>query len=373
MTSTSTAENAMIVVSSRPPTGQLLEGEDAAVARLAAAVFGEMASTFRHGRPEVGRVLARKARACLRHLSGCLTARLVAAVAATDSARVATQEDSSMPGEVAVYDEYFGLGRALVLSPSEQVLSALPTMAAVATCLGHPRVPLQLDESAYLSEFMSDLLSSSSTDVPPLTGFAWAGQDESPLIPPLPRWKVGHRIYGLANRAAAHALDAAASEVMEGRPDGAAQQVRQASRRIRAITAAMELAASMSSLEYVRSVRLTMAPPETQFELTGAMNLDHAAYRTALGRFLASSGQPFAALRRESKALADARSAVLHADLYDLEHHIALTYRLVGDVPALDENDSASAVQSLRGMYQDRTSRYHPFFRTAPAHAAPTR
>lgn len=42
----------------------------------------------------------------------------------------------------------------------------------------------------------------------------------------------------------------------------------------------------------------------------------------------------------------------------------------MGDVAALDENETASAVQSLRGMYQDRTSDYHHLFRIAPAHTA---
>lgn len=373
MTGAPTAPTPSIVVSSTRTTGRLLDGEDAAVARGAAAVFGEMSRALRSGRPEQGLVLARKAQAYLGHLSCRAGAQLVPS--ATDSADVAAAEGSSISDEVAIYDTYFGLGRALELTTRQQLLSALPTMVAVATCLGQRRVPLQLDESAQLAEFIGELLGSSSTDVPPTTRLNWTNREDRPLVPPapLPRWKIGHRLYALANRAAAHALDAALNDITQGRPDSAAYHVRLASRRTRTITAAMQLAASMSSREYIQFVRPTMAPPDRPFELTGAINLDHAAYRAALARFLTAAGEPFAAMRRESEALADARSALLHADLNDLEQHIALTYRLVGDVAALDENETASAVQGLRGMYRHRTTRYHHLFRIAPAHAAPGR
>lgn len=373
MTGMPTAPTPSIVVSSTRTRGRLLDGDDAAVARGAAAVFGEMSRAFRGGRPELGLVLAGKARAYLGHMSGRTASQLVPSAA--DSANVAATEGSSISDEVAIYDTYFGLGRALNLSTSQQLLTALPTMADVAACLGHRRVPLQLDESAQLAELIGELLVSSSADIPPLTRLNWTDRQDVPLLLPAPllRWKIGHRMYALANRAAAHALDAALNDIVKGRTDSAAHHVRLASHRTRSITAAMQLAASMSSQEYVQLVRPTMAPPGTPFELTGAMNLDHAAYRAALARFLTVAGEPVAAMRRESDALADARSALLHADLNDLEQHIALTYRLVGDVAALDEHETASAVQGLRGMYQARTSSYHHLFRIAPAHAAPGR
>lgn len=198
-----------------------------------------------------------------------------------------------------------------------------------------------------------------------------APTSNAPIVPPTPtsetgqlgdleRWKVGHRVYGLANRSASSHLLLATQSIEAETYPAAVEHLTSASHAVRFMTAAMEFAASTSAHMYATVVRPTMHPPVLPLELTGAMNLDHAAYRGALDEFLVACPLTAAEATERSAVLADGRRQLLNADLADLEQHITIAFRLVGTSPALDEREHESAVMSLRALYRGRMDRFSP-------------
>jgi hypothetical protein len=183
------------------------------------------------------------------------------------------------------------------------------------------------------------------------------GPDARVWLHPLERWRLGHALYGLANRAAGATISEAAG-LYELDPDAAASKLRRAAELVETFTSAMELAASMSGDEYNEQVRPTMVPPALALALTGTQNADHATFRRSIAALLAELDQPFAELVRQHRPLAEARDRLLQADLIDLERHTVMTYRLVGSLPALDEDPGGSAVQALRALRTRRQAAY---------------
>lgn len=187
------------------------------------------------------------------------------------------------------------------------------------------------------------------------------------LFDPNMRWVVGHQLYGAANREATDLLHRVI-EILQDRnvaevDEVVASVIDRATAAIHAITATMRYAASLTPVIYGEQVRPTMAPPRCPNELTGGQNLDHAAYRAAIAGFLAQLGTGYNELARTAPQCARARDALLQADLYDLEEHVALTYALVGSAAAIDEHDHGSAVAALRRMLSARTAKYSPMLR----------
>ncbi|MGW8354301.1 Rieske 2Fe-2S domain-containing protein [Streptomyces wedmorensis] len=352
------ANEPLLVISSAPvDQSALLDGRRAELAYCAASAFREAAGALRGGTVrDDAKATLRGAYDLLGHLvdgTGELAAQAAAAAGSSD-----------LSDEVQIYDAYFGVARAAQLSAAPAVASAAPTLRALAADLLH--APLTPDDAAGLAEFAAGFLTTSRAEVShaPLVIREAIGEDQAlPACTPQTRWRLGHRVYALANRSAAAALAAAGTLLKRGDLTGTVAQLRQAVKHVRALTAAMHLAAAMSADSYRASVRPTMAPPALSIELTGAMNVDHASYRSALMTFLARYSTLHAEAKIHSPDLALSLEQVLHADLNDLEAHIGLTYRLIGEVPALDEHADGSAVQALRGLYLRRVVAYGPYLR----------
>lgn len=268
-------------------------------------------------------------------------------------------EAPTMADAVIVYDGFFGITRRPCLLAADVAVAAAPAVLDLAAAL--PTVPIPLDDRAVLARQAAELLRRGRH-----VGGMVIDVDSVPLRTPvdaLARWKLGHVFFGLASRSAAAGLRSAVGAFEEGDAASAASAVGAACEDVRAVTAGMELAAATSGRAYGGSIRPTMRPPALPIELTGFQNLDYADYKRQLAAFLQVFHQPYVELARMSPAVAIARDRLLHLDLTDLERHIALTYRLVGAVPALDEDPSGSAVQALRASYVRRLRAYGPLLR----------
>lgn len=340
-----------------------------AAVEQAASHLSAASRCFRTGADAAGRI------ECLRAHQGLELARVstaeqaYAVAAATDSRLVIESERPDLVEDTLVYDDYLRVRRTSTLAFADAVASNAPVFVDLAADLaGGVRIPA--DDAARLAAFAAATLDAPEDggDRPP----------ESPtsgeVIPycspdPLRRWKSGHRLYALANRAAARALDRAAEAWRSGDYAATSDALRDATDKLRVISAAMDWASAVSSAVYRDQIRLTMKLPD--LELTGSQNLDHFTFRTALRAFLDACPLPWREIRDIAESAAIARDGLLQADLHDLERHMALTYRLVGDSPALDEHDRGSAIMALRALYQRRTGSYLPMMRLGGLLAAP--
>lgn len=285
-------------------------------------------------------------------------------VPAHESAAIAHQEAGRGGPSCAGYDIAFRIRRHEKLSHDQAVLAAAPLFLRMLADL--PEASVTADDRVQLLAFAARFIggytagATPSARIQPVSSgpAAFPGRMHpqraalGPSLDPVRRWLLGHHLYALANRRAA-GLIRSATALITVDPPTAAVALSDAAAEVAALTAAMGLAAAMTAMEYGQLVRWTMSPPTVAEELTGAMNLDHRAYRASLTHLLTVvAGRPSNPQVRRGLA------QLLNADLYDLERHIELTYRLVGIGPALDQNDHASAVAVLRAMYFERSSRY---------------
>lgn len=279
--------------------------------------------------------------------------------AADESHKIRSVEAGEGTAHATIYDDYFGIVRVKSLAPDELRAAAAPLFATFLQDLAGV-LPVPDDVDALL-RFTSTIFSRELISLPATPRAE--NPDWMPLGP-VARWKLGHRVYAFASRAAAAELGSALTWLSSNQPGPAAGCINRAGEHLRAITAAMVHAAEISSPQYLSIVRPSMAAPPLDVELTGGMNLDYRAYKMAIVALVESvAGRTFRALARTSRALAFAIDDLLHVDLVDLERHIELTHRLVGARPALHENPGESAVQTLRAMYVERLRLYGPLLR----------
>lgn len=340
----------------RPTTEQL----------TAAAAFSSAALDIEEGRRAGAAAQLRRAAAVLERAQEqeqpqreSLHARCAA-----EHPAVAAQETTSEPHETVMYDGYFGMRRVFECSQDEQATAAVPVLAALARDM--QALAVTPDAKVALARFAARTLTNGVLSDEEDTG-------EGPAQDPLEaapegvaeeRWKHGHLLFSLANRRAAQMIEAARGACQRGRLSDAGPLLVEAARDVEAGTAAMELASALSRLQYSREVRPAMCPPRLAVALTGAMNVDHHALREAISGLVGTLHQPFEDLAASCREAALAREALLSADLSDLERHIALSWRLIGPGPALDEADGHSAVKALRSLYLRRLARYAQLMRT---------
>jgi len=274
---------------------------------------------------------------------------------------VATREMCQLVEDALVYDTYFGLRRVTCSSAAEQAIAAEAVLCDLARHL--PVLLLTLDAKAALASFAARTLGTCEDAAGAPDESACARSEQVVTLGVRERWKLGHLIYCLANRAAASGIERVVDALAAGDEQYACRLLNQATRDLEAASASMELAASCTAWEYCGQVRPTMHPPALEVALSGGLNADHRALRQAMSRLCVSLGETFSDLSDRSLELALARDGLLHADLSDLERHIVLTLRLVGSRPALDEPDEESAVQSLRALYLRRMLRYSTILR----------
>jgi hypothetical protein len=310
-----------------------------------------------------------------------LDAALEHAVVATR--RLATVTDRASPraeevGAVArspVHD-YFGV-RAAPLTPEQH---AAQTAAVVFRALADLRYALvdgavMAAEVAAVAAVLGRLLGGGQPDgqvADPVADRA-AGRAVAPvgLYEPrgdgLERWITVHHLYFLLNLYAAATVGEATAALAGGGPDpdGAAALLAEARIYVRGFTAGMVHSAAVPPGYYRDVVRPTMQPPAATKPLTGGLQPEHAAYRSAVRRLLEASPEPFWTLHGRHPCLASARDAFLEADLLDIERHAGVAEGLVGNAHSLVQREQApdNAVSTLRQMRHARAARYSTLMR----------
>lgn len=359
-------EKAAIVLPSSPAGADPdLPATVAGSLRAAGSAFGRSAEAFldeAHGL--AGQLLVTASGHLLAAARVCQDEGAAArsAAAAAHPGVVAKEAPNGMQRATLVYDEYFGLARAETATPLQVLVAAAPTVAGMALDLSRASISSDLKAALAREAALMASVAAPAGGLPNDAALP-ASPGRELELDPLVRWKIGHRLFGLTCRAVADTIRMADRSLARGDAEEAAAKLSEAAWRFYSVTAAMEYASACSSRSYVRSIRPTMAPPALAVELAGSMNLDYRVLKKSLMLLLGKLDRPYTALRRDTPALAVARDELLHADLADHEHHIALAFRLVGAQPALDETDQGSAVQTLRAMHQDLLGRYGPMLR----------
>ncbi|MFD6157625.1 hypothetical protein ACFWF7_36850 [Nocardia sp. NPDC060256] len=179
------------------------------------------------------------------------------------------------------------------------------------------------------------------------------------------RWLVGHQVHVLFNICAAVAVTDAAQHLRDGATDAALTRLEHATTYVRGFPAAMTHASTIPVEYYMASVRPTMQPPDVSMPLSGRQHRGYKTFRGAMKDLLTVVPDTFAELHARDPELAEARDALLEADLVDSERHVTLAYsmvrlrRSIAQLPTGPDN----AVGELRLMRHRRAAQYAPLIR----------
>lgn len=179
------------------------------------------------------------------------------------------------------------------------------------------------------------------------------------------RWLVGHQVHVLFNICAAVAVTDAAQYLRDGATGAALIRLEHATTFVRGFPAAMTHASTIPVEYYMASVRPSMQPPDVSIPLSGRQHRGYKTFRGAMKDLLVAVPDSFAELHARDPELADARDALLEADLVDSERHVTLAYsmvrlrRSIAQLPTGPDN----AVGELRLMRHRRAAQYAPLIR----------
>jgi len=179
------------------------------------------------------------------------------------------------------------------------------------------------------------------------------------------RWLIGHQVHVLFNVCAAVAVADAADCLRRGAVDAALRRLADATVYVRGFPAAMTHASTVPADYYMASIRHTMAPPSVDVPLSGRQHRGYKLFRAAMKDLLAVVPDPYEDLAARAPELAEARGALLEADIVDGERHVTLAYSMVhlrrSIAQKLEGPDNA--VAELRLMRHRRAAQYAPLIR----------
>jgi len=180
------------------------------------------------------------------------------------------------------------------------------------------------------------------------------------------RWLIGHHVRFLFEACAAAALTDSAHYLRQGCTVHAVGRIHAAIVFVQAFPAAVAHACAMPAEHYLAAVRPGMAPPALPQPLSGRMHRTYTCYRQAMRTLLTCLPEPHAELSERAFELAQARNALLHADLIDAERHIAVAYLMLATRRSLAQSPGSltNAVTELRRICQRRIARYAPLLDT---------
>ncbi|WP_405166351.1 hypothetical protein OG203_15420 [Nocardia sp. NBC_01499] len=179
------------------------------------------------------------------------------------------------------------------------------------------------------------------------------------------RWLVGHQVHVLFNICAAVAVTDAAQHLRDGATDAALSRLEHATTYVRGFPAAMTHASTIPVEYYMASVRPTMQPPDVSIPLSGRQHRGYKTFRGAMKDLLSVVPDTFAELHARDPELAEARDALLEADLIDSERHVTLAYSMVRLRRSIAQLTTGpdNAVGELRLMRHRRAAQYAPLIR----------
>ncbi|MFE6871873.1 hypothetical protein ACFVFS_35695 [Kitasatospora sp. NPDC057692] len=179
------------------------------------------------------------------------------------------------------------------------------------------------------------------------------------------RWLIGHQVHVLFNVCAAVAVADATRHLRNGDATAALERLADATVYVRGFPAAMNHASAIPADHYMAEIRRTMAPPSTDIPLSGRQHRGYKLFRAAMKDLLAVLPEPYDQLASRSEELAEARGALLEADIVDAERHITLAYSMVHLRRSIAQRPEGpdNAVAELRLMRHRRAAQYAPLIR----------
>ncbi|QBR10610.1 hypothetical protein D7Y56_30170 [Streptomyces sp. S501] len=179
------------------------------------------------------------------------------------------------------------------------------------------------------------------------------------------RWLIGHQVHVLFNVCAAVAVADAVVHLRRGDSDAALVRLADATVYVRGFPAAMAHASTIPADYYMAAIRQTMAPPSVDVPLSGRQHRGYKLFRAAMKDLLSVVPDSYEHVAARAPELANARGALLEADIIDGERHVTLAYsmvhlhRSIAQKPEGPEN----AVAELRLMRHRRAAQYAPLIR----------
>lgn len=179
------------------------------------------------------------------------------------------------------------------------------------------------------------------------------------------RWIVGHHVHVLFNLCAAVAVTDAVHHLRRGAPGAALRRLAHATAFVRGFPAAMAHAGTIPGDYYAMSVRPSMQPPSVDRPLSGRQHSAYKVFRAAMKDLLGVLPEPYERLAARDPEPAEARDALLEADLIDSERHVALAYSMVRLRRSIAQSPQGpdNAVGELRLMRHRRAALYAPLIR----------
>lgn len=275
---------------------------------------------------------------------------------------------SAVRGEPAnAIDAYFGVYRAS--QTAEQAASqeaALLARALADLCLASMDVKDKAVEVWAIHAVLADRYGTHVPERLPADAHdssPWPARPSAPDPSGMYRWRIGHHLYFWFNLQAARALHGAVDALTRTADSpSAVRYLDRATICVQGFTAAMQHASALPAHCYQQSIRPSMAPPHCPVALTGRMHPDHRTFRRMVNALLTAVPEPHARLSPRAPGLAAARTALLEADLTDIERHVLIAHALVEQdfslVQHVDGKSAASAVATLRQMRHVRAARY---------------
>ncbi|WP_380282269.1 hypothetical protein [Kitasatospora purpeofusca] len=179
------------------------------------------------------------------------------------------------------------------------------------------------------------------------------------------RWLIGHQVHVLFNVCAAVAVADAARHLRDDDTDAALLRLAEATVYVRGFPAAMNHAGTIPADYYLAAIRRTMAPPSTDIPLSGRQHRGYKLFRAAMKDLLTVLPQSYEQLVARNPELAEARGALLEADIVDAERHVTLAYSMVHLRRSIAQRPEGpdNAVAELRLMRHRRAAQYAPLIR----------
>jgi hypothetical protein len=179
------------------------------------------------------------------------------------------------------------------------------------------------------------------------------------------RWLIGHQVHVLFNVCAAVAVADAADHLRSGDSDAALLKLADATVYVRGFPAAMTHASTIPADYYMAAIRHTMAPPSVDIPLSGRQHRGYKLFRAAMRDLLSVVPDTYERLAARAPELAEARGALLEADIVDGERHVTLAYSMVHLDRSIAQRPEGpdNAVAELRLMRHRRAAQYASLIR----------
>ncbi|GLV85048.1 hypothetical protein Slala03_47370 [Streptomyces lavendulae subsp. lavendulae] len=179
------------------------------------------------------------------------------------------------------------------------------------------------------------------------------------------RWLIGHQVHVLFNVCAAVAVADATRHLRHGDSDAALVRLADATAYVRGFPAAMTHASTVPADYYMAAIRHTMAPPSVDVPLSGRQHRGYKLFRAAMKDLLSVVPDSYEQLAARAPELAEARGALLEADIVDGERHVTLAYSMVRLRRSIAQKPEGpdNAVAELRLMRHRRAAQYASLIR----------